>query len=305
MPSIRSGGHSGGSRSFSGGHFGGGFRGFSRGHSSSGSRSFSGGHFGKSGSSSSSGYRPSLRWRPHTTVVFGRSVYFGAGRSAAISLLSIFVTIGIIISVIIGSSWWSAESSLNEFVDGFHYYQQMAEYADENPDYQVYGRVYKIEPHGTTGIYCVYYNFNSYSNEGFSFCAYDRSTAQALLDDGDIVLAIDDKKDNMTSDTDSVPLDFKDAVLSEDPDYKDLLAERNQWRLYGILAIGATVAMVVAALVLSTTAKKATQEQLAQDGKGSTTQAESTTPNGSWRCSYCNNLNDSSKTECDGCGAGR
>lgn len=305
MPSIRSGGHSsGGSRSFSSGHFGGGFRGFSSGHSSTGSRSFSSGHSRSSSSRSSSGYRPSFNWRPHTTVVFGRSVYFGAGRSAALSLLGVLLSIGVFICVIFGFNWHSAETDYSEFVDGFHYYQQMAQYAAENPEYQVIGRVSEIEPHGATGIYCVYYSFDSYLNEGFSFCSYDRSTAEALLNNRDIVLAIDDRNDNITSDTDSVPLDFKDAVLAEDPDYQDFKAKRDQWRLFGALAIGGTVLVGGVALLVMLTAKKATKEQLAADGKTDASQT-STTPNGSWRCEYCNSLNDTSKTECDGCGAGR
>ena len=80
MPSgSRSGGHfGGGSRSFSSGHFGGG-------------RSHSSGHFaGRSGGTRS--YIPSFRWRPHTTVIFGRPVYLGAGRARATSLLTIFIS---------------------------------------------------------------------------------------------------------------------------------------------------------------------------------------------------------------------
>ncbi|MBQ7973726.1 MAG: hypothetical protein IJ295_02105 [Clostridia bacterium] len=294
MPSgSRSGGHfGGGSRSFSSGHFGGG-------------RSHSSGHFaGRSGSTRS--YIPSFRWRPHTTVIFGRPVYLGAGRARATSLLTIFISIAVIIAAFMGISWWQAEDSLNNFCDEFRYYQEMAQYADAHPEYQIDATVDKPVEHGDTGIYCIEYTFDGFY-EGYSFCVYDKATADRLYADGVIRLALDSVKTNISSDTDSVPLDFMYAELTDDADYLDFLSERDGARTGTAIAASIAGALIVISFLVSATAKKATKEQIAESeqAKNGTQTEKQTTTNGAWRCEYCNTLNDSAKNSCDGCGAGR
>ena len=120
MPSGSRGGSSGGhfgrsSGSFGGGHFG----------RSSGS-SFGGGHFGRSSGSSFGGHfgrsgngGSSMRWRPHTTVVFGRSVYYGAGRACASSLLTIVLFYAVLAMLILGGLWFDAENKLSIIRDNY------------------------------------------------------------------------------------------------------------------------------------------------------------------------------------------
>ncbi|MBO5229442.1 MAG: hypothetical protein J6B20_01435 [Clostridia bacterium] len=305
MPSGRSGGghFGGGSRSFSGGHFGG-----SRSRSS-----HSGGHFG--GSRSFGGSRahiPSMRWRPHTTVIFGRPVYFGAGRAKAVSLLSILITIAIVAAVMLGLGWYSQEEDLKVIREDYAYYQAMAQYAADNDAYQTTGEVYDFEQYELGGKCCIFYRFDTSSGntvEGYSFYVYNIEDVEYMLDNG-VTLAISSKNTNITMSTDSIPLDYKDMALRDDAEYLDYAEQRDTMRLATIaVGVGAVVMILISAAV-SVTAKKATKEQIeetaqAKSGTQNNQQNKTETPAGAWRCAYCNTLNDSSKEQCDGCGASR
>ena len=294
MPS----GHSG-SRSHSGGHFSGG-----RSHSSS----HSGGHFGGisfGGSRGSS--RPSMRWRPHTTIIFGRPVYLGAGRVRAVSALGILIVVAMIISVLLGLGWYATEDDLSLIRGNYKKYQAMAETAAEDARYQLWVSVNAIEQYNDTGKYCIFYDFN----DGHSFYVYTYAEAKDLLENG-VVLALGNKNTQITRATDSVPLDYKDTVLSDDAEYLDYLETRNVMRVITLGMIGLTIAAVVAAVVVPMTAQKATPEQIAASkgegnpaGDGTNANNQDSTSTGTWRCAYCNTLNDISKNGCDGCGAKR
>ena len=311
MPSGRSGGGSS--------HFGGGSRSFGGSSHFGGSRSFGGSsHFGRSRSSGGSShfggshsFRPRLHWRPHTTVVFGRPVYFGAGRSTAVSLLSIFIVIAVIATMLLGASWYSCEQDLAVINDNYVYYKNMAENAGYSK--QCLGTVTDIEQYQSTGKYRVLYKFNTYSYgsvEGYSFYVYNYPDAKKILDEGTIVLALDTDASSASYITDSVPLSYKDTSLKDDGEYLEYYGECIRQRALTFVAGGVAVALVVASLILSVTAKKATKEQLAENGEAKDTSKEGvdmaakTSING-WRCEYCNSLNDNDKNTCDGCGAGR
>jgi len=299
--SFGSGSHSSGGRSFGSGSFGG-SRSFGSG-SFGGTRSFGGSRSFGGGSS----HRPTFRWRPHTTVVFGRPVYFGKGRSAAVSLLSIFIYIAIIATVICGFMWWDYQGVVDDTVENYVFYHNVAVDADGNPNRQIQGNVEAVYPYEDTGVYYFEYSYdiNNVWYEGTSFCVYDKETVDQLLENGKVTLAINSNKEHMDSKTCTIPLDHKDIKLEDDVWYLDDLQSRNLFRILTFVAGGATVALAVASVVLSVTAKQATKEQLAENANGSMSQNTQATTNGNWRCSYCNTLNDSTKTQCDGCGAGR
>lgn len=297
MPSGRSGGgssHFGGSRSFGGSsHFG---------RSSFGGSSHFGGSHRSSGSSRV--HMPSMRWRPHTTVIFGRPVYFGAGRATTSSLLSVLIVLAVMVAVVLGINWYNCEEDLALMRDNYNYYHEMAVNADLDPDYQIYATVTGIEKWKDSGKFRILYRLDYI--DGYSFYVYDYETIKQLGDK--VLLAIDDRKTNISSLTDSVPLDYKDTTLEDDAEYMEYAKTRDAWRLGTILVAGLAGAMFVISLIVSLTAKKATEEQIAETEKakaGQSTSATAEVPNGTWRCVYCNALNDSTKTECDGCGAGR
>lgn len=296
MPS----GRSGGSRSFGGGgHFGrsssGSFGGGHFGRSSSRSSSI-GGHFGRSGSSAS---RPSLHWRPHTTVVFGRRVYYGAGRAKASSLLSILLFYVILGAFILGFFWMDAKDDVSLICENYPYYLNMIEHAEKNDLFTYKTAVTGYEEYKDTGKYMIYYEFN----DGYSFYFYTKEQAIKLYNDGYVTLAIDCSRPNINEYTDSIPMDHKEILaagnLSEDVQYVDCVAKRNGLLAGTIIVAGLAVAMIIAKVAISLTAKKATAEQVAESSG-----TKSTSVNG-WRCEYCNSLNDATKTTCDGCGASR
>ncbi|MBR4419051.1 MAG: hypothetical protein IKT33_03535 [Clostridia bacterium] len=313
MPSMR--GSSGGARSFGGSHF-------SRGVS----RSFGGSHFNRNTSSSSFGgssrgahYRPSLRWRPHTTVIFGRPVYFGAGRAKASSILSLLLVIGIIVSIAMGCMWVSANEDLQYIQDLYPHYADMIESAETNSRYQTEATVVWYEEYGDSGKYCFYYDFcGDSSADGFSFCHYSYEEVVALLDT-EIIIALNTINTSVDEYTDSVPMMDKDYLLaadmSNDMEYVDVAAARDGWKFGTLLAGGVTGLLIVASVIVSMTAQKATKEQIEETEKlkNGTSEADETksaeitnnNQNQTWRCNYCGSLNDTAKHSCDGCGAGR
>ncbi len=299
MPSGRGG---------SGGHFGGGSFGGSRG----------GGHFGGSRGSSFSG--PSFHWHgwhhPHVMFFFGRPVYMSAGRTGASSILGVFIVLAIIAAVFLGIGWSSYNEDLDVIRADYAYYYNMAAEAAENEEYQEWATVDRIEAYDLgSGKYCIYYHFytsSGYKVDGFSFYVYSHADATNLKKDGEVLLALDTPNDAIVATTDSIPLDYMNTSLEDDAEYLDYLSTRDGFRKATYIAIGITAALIVVAVLIPLTAKKATAEQIAENKKGDSSNSTSTTTDsqdtkdvGVWRCRYCNMLNDGSKHHCDGCGAQR
>lgn len=295
---------SGGGHSSSGGHFGGGAS-----HSS-------GGHFG--GFRGSSG--PSMHYHggwhhPHVTLFFGRPVWISSARAGASSILSLFIVIGIMISVFTGIGWADANGKVNTCVRDYTFYHQLALDKADQPDYQIVAEVYRVEQNFyDENKYCIHYKFPTADGkdevDGWSFFVYDYQTAENLKQNG-VTLALDTKNDRIISTTDSVPLDYKDTVLTDDAEYVAFSGKINFWKTIFFVAIGATVLMVVASVAIPLTAKKATEEQLAEHQKNNGSKAVGTANPATaervapWRCEFCGSLNDSDKTKCDACGVTR
>ena len=304
MPSghSSSGGHfGGGSFSHSGGHFGGG-------HSSS---SHSGGHFGGT-SGFSSGIRPVIHHRPWfgpRVVVFGgRQVYLGSGRASTVSILGILIAISVIILAFFGFSWLDCNDKINTMENDYSFYHAMAENAAEDTDYQIKAEVYKTERYGFSldSKYCIFYRFTASDgekNEGYSFYVYSHDDAFDMWANREVILALPVKKTETTWETDSVPLNYRRTKLEDDDEYLDYVASRKN-KMIGTCVTGAITAfLILSAVLVPMTAKKATAEQIAADNQSKTD--AKTTPEGTWRCEYCNAINDNSKDRCDGCGAQR
>lgn len=305
----------------SGGHFGGGsFGSHSGGHrigSHSNSHSSSHSYSRPHSHVSSRGYVPANTWHgwrhPHVTVFCGRQVYLDSGRAGATSVLLIFLILGIIVSIIMGLGWAGANEDLDVTKKDYAYYNNLAMYASNNPDYQIEADVTGIEQHEDSDKWCVYYVFKTSSSanvEGYSFCVYSYEDAHALYVAKKVTLALDTKNDSITGYTDSVPLDYKDVSLEDHAEYADFLAESQTMRNFTFVSVGITAVLGAIAILIPLTAKKPTAEQLAEsknvNNETSTTNSNSNgaTSTG-WRCVYCNTLNDNSKNSCDGCGAKR
>lgn len=303
MPS----GHSGGS---SGGHFGGGSFSHSGGYfGSSHSTVRSGGHFAGSGSFSST--RPIMHrpwYRPRVVVFGGRQVYLGTGRASAASVLGVLIVIALLVTAFLGFSWSDNESKLSAIRADYEKYHAMAEYAYAHPEYQHEAVVDDYEPYDMFGKYCIFYHFTSQDGhkvEGYSFYVYSFHEAAELKFNG-VSLALDVPYSNSTAATDSVPLDYRDASLDDDDEYLDILESRDTTRVATFVLIGMSVLLILSSVLVRATASKATAEQIAADKQATTsTTNNQSTPTGTWRCDYCNTLNDNSKERCDACGATR
>ena len=306
MPS----GHSSGGFSHSSGHFSGG---------NSRSFSHSSGHFGGgSGSSFSSrgsfsGIRPTHRpwYRPRVIVFGGRRVYLGTGRASAFSALGVLVVIALLVSAFLGFSWYNVEDTLSEQRSVYTYYQAMAQYAYDHPEYQYWADVDEPEEYNYSGKYCINYSFETTSGsnvvKGFSFFVYNFDEAFQIWDHGNgkIKVALDCENTNIGSLADSVPLDYKDMTFEDDEEYVDNLNSRNSLRIGTFIMVGVSILLAAAAVLVPMTAKKATDEQIAANDSSTDDAKNKSTPEGTWRCSYCSALNDNSKERCDGCGAKR
>ena len=309
MPSSHSssGGHFGGgsshSFSHSSGHFGGS-------HSSS---SHSSGHFGGSSGSFSS-IRPIHRpwYRPRVVVIGGRQVYLGTGRASAFSILGVLVALAVIVTVFLGISWSDIEDTLTEQRDAYTYYQSIAEIAYNDASYRIDADVTSIEEYKFSGRWCINYKFDLPGGreiEGYSFFVYSFEEASHLRANGTVTLALDMKASelNFLSEPESVPLDYYGMGFEADEEYVANLDSRDSLRIGTFIMLGVSVALIIAAVLIPMTAKKATAEQIAannQSNADANAQNQNTAA-GTWRCEYCNTVNDTSKQRCDGCGAMR
>lgn len=293
-------------------HFGG-VRHSVGGSSHFGSRSsFSGGY-----SSFSSAHHPHRPWYGPRVVVFGgRQIYLGSGRASASSILGVLIVIAIIVTAFLGFSWSSAESDIKIIQANYDFYQKMAKHADEHPEYQCDAEVFKIECNATDKSKCrIQYRFiagngevNGASEEdgyNYSFYVYDEETALALKRDG-VRIALDKEYSSSDENTDSTPLSYKDTVLEDDAEYQERIVSRKSMQIGTGIMAGVTALLIFSSVLVRATASKATAEQIAADKAATATNADNkTTPEGTWRCEYCNAINDNSKDRCDGCGAQR
>ena len=298
MPSGHSGGHSGG------GHFGGGsFSSHSGGH-------FGGSSFGSGVRGSFSGVRPHRPWYSPRVVVFGgRQVYLNSGRASAGSILGVLITIGIIITAIMGFIWLDCNDKISTIQNDYAFYQTMANDAADNALYQTIGEVYDIKRYESSDKYCIFYTFKTFDNktvEGYTYYVYDHSQALYLKDHG-VVLDLDTTFNKSNATTDSVPLDFRNTKLEDDAEYNDYTSQRGFVSTGTWVVGGITLLLGIANLMIRATAGKATEEQIAAEQQSTMTNNNSTqsTPAGTWRCGYCGTVNDNGKERCEGCGAMR
>ena len=277
-------------------------------HSFGGSRSsHSRGSFGGSRS-----YRPTMRWRPHTTIFFGRPIYLGTARARTVSVLGILTVLAILATVFLGFAWMVFQDEVDMIRDHYKDYTAIAEHAAnyKNDSFRVEGTVTRFQEYKDSGKYRILYKFtvNGFTIEdGYSFYVYDRATAQDLYSQGTVMLALEVNKDTISSIyVDSVPLDYWQTKLTDDAEYVENVALRNGVRLGTLVALGVVVLIIVSQIAIQATAKKATPEQIAANNADSNTaSANQNTPTGTWRCGYCGTLNDDKHPSCEGCGAKR
>ena len=278
MPSGSHGGGGGGS------HFGG----------SSGGSHFGGGsgrHFGGS-------YYHGPR-RPGRAPIHFHFFYFGGRRYSVASddRSNIFGMIfGCIIclffAVVMGFSIGSATNSVKKIENDYLYYQDMIAYAEEHTEYQVTANVQTFFENEDCGKYYVTYYFYTASSQrvdGYTFSIYTYNQAKTIKQNGTILLAVDEYP--VTTQTDSINMDYKNLPLSEDGEYQ---VAKGQIRTNIIIEV-AIVGVFALLVVLTIRQIKQNVEQVPEGSQPKTSKK--------YICTYCGAKLKETDTTCPKCGS--
>ena len=282
MPSGSHGGGGGGS------HFGGG--------------SFGGSHFG--GSSSGNHFGGSYYHgpkRPGRAPIHFHFFYFGGRRYAVAnddrsSLIGMIF--GCIFCIFFAFVWAmvisSSISSVKKIKSDYVYYQDMITYAEAHPERIIDANVQTFYENEDCGKwYIVYYFFAEDSSrvDGYTFSIYTYEQAWAIKQSGTIQLAVDSFP--ITTETDSINLDYKNLPLSQDGEYQ--VAVRD---IITNILVEAGIVVVFVVLVIYTIKKaKKNIEVVNENGK------DNNEPKLKYICTYCGAKLKEEDTTCPKCGS--
>lgn len=304
MPS----GSRGGSRSGGGSHFGG------------GSRRSGGSHFG-GGSRRSDHHDRHGHGRSRGGYSFGMSfVFVNRGHYAghwggAMNTLMIF---GLIFCFFIALPMFviggSNRRNVAAIKSDYKYYQNMIKVAEKTPGYIIEGTIISTYGNENSDKWYVTYYFKTESGnrvEGYTFSIYTFEQASQFMPDDKILLAVD--RLPLSSETDSINVDYKNTKLSDDGEYQAFSKRSKIFNIIGAVSICIGIAMFAISIVLRA---KAPKQELAEEPKAgslpplptsSTTQSsqpQSQTQTASMvTCAYCGSHIKSDKSSCPKCGA--
>ena len=298
----------------------------------SGSR---GGHGGSHGGSRSGGFRSSGSSGSHggsgvRLIVHTRSRHSVRLRSrrpgAPVryfdldSLHGIICGIIAIFFMIFGSLACSNKENVDFLREDYAYYQNMIVQAEIDPDYMVDAKVTSCSYH--SGYDKVYINYAIPYTEfefvpgqgyqdvtkwlyGYSFSVYTQEEAEALLRQGTIKVAVDSR--DISSFTDSVPMDYKNMPIEQDGEYKKAL--RDEAKSTTILIVLAVITAGWFTFFIITTNKlsKDYDKKLAEEKRVALEQrkkAENNPVKESNYCEYCGTyMVKDNNIKCPACGA--
>ena len=277
MPSGSHGGGGGGS------HFGGGGGG--------GSHFGGGGHFGGS-------YYHGPR-RPGRAPIHFHFFYFGGRRYSVANddRSNIFGMIfACIVCLIIAIAWIFGITSSNQAVkkieNDYVYYQDMIAYAEDHPDHIIEANVQTFYENENCGKYYVTYYFYTASSQrvdGYTFSIYTFEQAREIKHNGTIQLAVDEYP--LTTQTDSINMDFKNLPLSEDGEY---IVAKNQIKTIVIIE-AVLIGVFVLLVVLTIRAIKTNVEKVPE--------GEQPKMSKKYICTYCGAKLREEDTTCPKCGS--
>lgn len=305
---MPSGSHSSGS---GGSHFGGG-------------SGFGGSHFGSSNNKSSSTNSTRVFYGPQI-FVFGNRRYVVEGKRklgffavVMILLISVFTLFaGVLITT-------GGNKSKKQIVSDYNRYQAMIKYAETNNEYKIHGVITDSFKSENCDKYYITYAFPieySYSSSmyqdylddkrdgdlddnwvlGYSFAVY---TNEELIENSyiagrDILLAINNAKNQINSDTDSIPFDYLGMDINRDGEYINAVSDCKTGPVFisisGIIIVICIVVDVVIVLKSKSTTPETNEAQ-------ATTPTQPATPN-TRRCAYCGTIVNKDENKCPSCGA--
>ena len=261
---------------------------------SSGSHSSGGSSFGGGGSSSSgSSYGGSRSSRPHFRW-HGHVYYYSAGASFLVVFINAILMFALITTIAGFFIIPQEKKDVKKIEEDYYYYQSIIDMG-----YFTTAKVDDIFCHKGYDKYYITYTIDIPSTlkdlEGYSYSVYTREQAFALLQQGTITVALNRPVANITENTDSIPIDYKNMPMENDYEYVMALKGVNnaRWCAYGGLGVMLTGFAIILFINFKTKAKQ--QGQLVNSSYSS--------PTGRTQyCAYCGTETDCSKTRCPSCG---
>lgn len=256
-------------------------------HRSGGSRS----SFGGGGSSFGGGHR-------HYHHYHRGGIYIGGAIPPRFVLPVIMFVFGFFALIFSFAFIFPANSYLNTIKEDYYYYQEMIVRAEQK-GYIVDGTVTDMFL-GEGGKYYIIYEIPKdigYGNlEGETYSVYTRSEAYDLL--GETIKIATNTKD-VSSTTDSIPMDYKDMPLSKDGEYNSNLTKRT----VGIMVLIGSVLLFAGGVVVLVRAIKKGPET--KEDKKNETQNIETLESKYTECEYCGSKMLKTAVSCKNCGAKR
>ena len=257
---------------------------------------FSGGGGGRSsGGFGSSHSRPSgprhIRW------FGGRTVIISTGRQSALSILLVVIAFCLMTMIPAWAGVAGIKDDISMIKEEQLFYLDMVENAENNPEYQVMGKVTGVFYREDFEKYYVTYEFGEANYKGYTFSIYTRNDYPAK--GSYIVLAVDDTFIDET--TDSIPMDYKNYTLEDDGEYMHLLDNLKQARTVAIVFTSIFVALIAVSIVIVGTSKKKEKEkELLTKEEAEKQLAEQKKKQ---YCQYCGAKVDPKDPTCGQCGA--
>ena len=271
-------------------------------HGGGGGGSHGGGSFGGSHGGGGSHFGGSYYHGPRTP---GRApisfTYFniGGGRYAIAKddrsniFSMIFFTIIIFIFAVV--EFYPITSSINmvkKIKSDYIYYQDMIAYAEEHPERLIEGTVQTFYLNENCNKYYVTYYFYTDSNErvdGYTYSIYTYSQALAIKNAITIQLAVDEYP--LTTQTDSINLDYKHLPLEQDGEY---VISKNNITAHIVTEI--FLDLIVILMIIYTIKKvKSKIEKVGLNGE--------IKPKFKYICTYCGAKLSENDTTCPKCGS--
>lgn len=271
----------------------------------SSSHGSSGSHFGGGrsfGGSSSHGGRSSgstIRTGP-IFVHFGGSRYrMSSGKS---TLMGVLIFLNIMLLLLgIGMVCSTNKDKLAIIEDDYLYYHSMINYSKLHPEYTTTAVITSVSK--KYGKYWFNYRFDtsfSDSATGFTYCLYDESDLESIREGRTIVIAIDQKKDYISFNVDSAPMDMVNYSAQDDGEYIYLKNQAKRNHTVGILTLSLSGVFLIANVVLCCKFFKKVEQT--DDTNTETSAIGSKQPKSNY-CAYCGKLIPNGQDSCSACGA--
>lgn len=272
-------------------------------HRSSGGSHSSGGSSRSSGGfSSSSGHRGGSYGGFRFTFFFPigrRSDGSVSGAGAACGILTIFA---VLVAIMLALAVPSLNRNVKKVENDYLYYQNMIDNAKEDPRYIAKGKytdMFEYESSGKFYLEYVIFYGEGQKLEGETYATYTLEEASALLHLDEVSFAINCKNDEITQQTDSIPMSYDGIDIELDIEYTSF----KPTRVIVISVVSVILAiLVIVAIITGIKATKAAKNAKAEAANAAVTDKPENTAKKDV-CMYCGSHLSETDKRCPGCGA--